>query len=231
MKATDSGIELTKPEIVALLAFTAKDADDPFISSVCFTVTRTTVTAHATDGHSAVLAEADTDGVAPSGRWVIRRAFLEATARAIRGKSRALIDLYSDGPVRESAILRTEEDEDGNEIEKIVHSVVWPESATVNEADLPADADRSVVITKPERAVPCMTIDASYLARAELIGKAAKRAGVDVWGSTSRQGPLGLEVDAATRWRALIMPCAPEEAPDGITDVDQAATKFEEEAS
>lgn len=80
MRATKSGIEVSRHELAALLAFTG---DDLKFSVVHFRVNGSAkLVASATDGKRAVEVEARSEGAEP-GEWAFDRTFIESVRRVL----------------------------------------------------------------------------------------------------------------------------------------------------
>lgn len=221
MRATQSGIHLTKPEITALLECAATSSENPALCAVAFTAVGDTIRAHATDSSIACEATGANDGL--EGRFVVRRDFLEAVHRQARAKSDALLAFDEDDPGElQEAIISDEVTGEDGETETIERCRIrWPESALVAQTELPLGEGPALRVGKPNSAVPCVSLSAQHLAAVALIARAAGRDTVDLWTQRSRVDPVGLEIAGRnTTWVVVVVPCGSDEPDEKPSEVE-----------
>jgi hypothetical protein len=136
MQSKEDGIIISKAELQSLLAFTNKES--PKFSVVSFVTTANTVSAMATDGHSAIRMVCDNDGDWPDGStWCLERDFVDRVNRAM--KSKDLLRLaFSGSSLTEAVVLEVLEDGADPVLEES-ETITWPRDACVHQLEFPFD--------------------------------------------------------------------------------------------
>jgi hypothetical protein len=198
MRATKNGIELTKAELGALLAFTG---DDMKFSVVHFQVNGgAKLVTRATDGKRAVECTAPSEG-ADVGEWAFDRTYLESVRRILddgetiavlevnkRGANRAVIKGIESGDVRTD--LKCPADSVSTQITM----------AQIHEAMKEANVDHSG---------SWFALNAFYLSDVQAIAKAADKCPITLFPPKDPRSPILFSASGAGgAWKGIVMPIA-----------------------
>lgn len=210
MRATEDGIELTKPELAALLEFAAgKGHANQDLASVVFRVALDRCWAYASDGATAVEADGVTDErCSLRGEWGVRRELLESAVKLAAKATRIVLPIS--GRSLHGVILEDEEPGDEDREPRLTKRTIEQEDdAVLPQQSLPS-VERCIKLPSGTRAVKAFTLSSHYLARLALVGKACGRAGADIFVPASLHEPTHVRIGAGepTVWTVLIMPMA-----------------------
>lgn len=194
-----SGLVLTKAELSALLAFSAKTSDErPHLSVVHFLVEDDRCWAYATDGHRAVECDGESDAKLPNGEWLVAREFLDA-ANKLLGAEQSIRLCFSRASLTEAVV----EDKEGLQLS----TFQWPRDAASSQQTFPQVRD---VIKIPQHSNPVrvVTLNPAYIADLKKVAAAAEKEAIDLYPPESPLSPLffRVETDPTTTWTGAIMP-------------------------
>lgn len=210
MRATEDGIELSKPELAALLEFAASRSHaNQDLASVVFRVAHDRCWAYASDGATAVEADGVTDErCSLRGEWGVRRELLESAVKLAAKATRIVLPIS--GRSLHGVILEDEEPGDEDREPRVTKRTIEQEDdAVLPQQSLPS-VERCIKLPSGTRAVKAFTLSSHYLARLALVGKACGRAGADIFVPSSLNDPTHVRIGAGepTVWTVLIMPMA-----------------------
>ena len=197
MKHTDNGIELTKAEVAALLAFTADEPQRSDLYGVKFRVSESHVHARASNGHIAI----DVVGMNDDGsehEWFVHRDFLRGAAKMADAKG-AIYLMFSGASLNDARMVN----EDGLEIA----TFSWPTDAANAQASFPDDALEKLLEPPSGKATKSSTLDADYLGLMKTVAKAAGVSGVTCYPPPKSDQRIMFRCEGVdTTWVALVMP-------------------------
>lgn len=208
MLANKTGIQLSKPEIAALLAFVGDDR----LNSVHFRVTDAKLFACATNGKRAVECSASNDG-GEVGEWIVDRTFLEAARRLLDADTCALLKVKR-GQLRDIVVCGVET---GDERER----VTWPTDAASTQTSM--DELRKALHTGELTGGSWFAIDHRHLAAVSAVAKACNDSPVTCYPPDSEMGMVGFETThAGGTW------CGKVSTTPVVAPGDEAETETEE---
>lgn len=206
MKKTPEGIQLSKNEITALLAFSSDEPEQIRYYGVHFVATEEHVKARASNGAIAI----DALGPNESGsenEWFVHRDFLRGALKVLDKKCTLTLK-FSGASLHEAAV----HNEDGIE----VSTFSWPHDAANSQTSF-ADADEFDKLLKPPKGkgVKCVTLNADYLGLMTKVANAAEVYGIDCYPPTGKDGHFMFRCEGAdTTWIAMVAPMKSEEETD-----------------
>jgi hypothetical protein len=195
MKINEDGLLLSKPELVALLAFASDDAGHLHLYGVQFKANGAHVSARSSNGHVAAEVVGECDGV--TGEWFVHRDFLLEGKKLLSNET-ALRLSFSAASLRDAVIV----DDDGN----VRSTLQWPEEAALSQLTLP-DINSVLDGGTAPRKLTSISLNADYLGLLKLISRAAGNDRIDCFPPKDKDGAAVFACNGAdTNWRAVIMP-------------------------
>lgn len=204
MEYTSQGVELTKPELVALLAFASDDPKAPQFYGVHFMATEEKIKARAADGFIALDAVGGND-TGEENEWFVHRDFLKGAVKILDNSSTLVLEFS--GASLTDAVVRNEDGVNTS-------TFSWPEDAANSQSSFANEKDWGKLLTPPNgKGVKCVTLNADYLGLMSKVSKAAGVTGIDCYPPTSRHDKVMFRCEGFdTTWIALVMPMRSDES-------------------
>lgn len=212
MRASKIGIEITKPELTALLAFAGlKEGRD----TVYFGIRRQggKLVASATDGHRAleVTSESNSQEEHVVGEWSVARAFLEACGHVVETSGLCVL-LVTDSGLKKARIM---------DVESMAEraTIGWHEEAASTQITMDT---LSTLISQAKLLAAhqgsWFAVRASYLADMQIVSKACSKAPLTIYPPADPISPMYFEATSdGAQWRGVVMPVRVT-APGGLSD-------------
>ena len=214
MRASKNGIEVTKPELTALLTFAGtKEGTD----GIYFGIRRPRgpLVANATDGKRAleITTESDSDNHVV-GEWHVARAFLEGCSKILDAEGICILLVTSSG-LRKARIM---------DVESLAEraTVSWHEEAASTQITMDS---LSQLITQAQLLAShrgsWFALQGRYLAEMLCVSRACNKAPISLYPPPDALSPMYFEATSdSSRWRGVIMPVRVREPGGALDDED-----------
>lgn len=199
MRHTDEGLELTKSEIAALLAFACDAPERPNLYGVHFLLSEQHIRARATNGHVALDA-VGTNETGTENEWFVHRDFLKGATKVLENNCTITLQ-FSGASLRDAAV----HDQDG--VERATFS--WPQDAANAQTTFPDQSEWDRLLTPPsgKRSVKFVKLNAEYLGMMAKVAKAAGMSWIDCYPPPKQDDLAVFRVEGVdTTWIAVVAP-------------------------